>query len=231
MVYSQEQPIRPIEDMSISCRTHCICPPGAKHKCTERRDIPGSTAFVPSVVGLIIAGRLSGTSAGSNAMDMTLETLTGLEPGSYTLVDLRSAHDIGYGKIPGALEIPAGELEEKTARRQQARNSLLRLGAAQPEPAENLRDAGFDAYSLKGRLHGLAESRNGQAGRFPLRPGGGEASASGSEEDLVQFTKAIQGIRAGPAGDVIGVCISGGKRFHAHGQIIPGTENPQQIPL
>ena len=58
VVYSQEQPIRPIEDMSISCRTHCICPPGAKHKCTERRDIPGSTAFVPSVVGLIIAGEI-----------------------------------------------------------------------------------------------------------------------------------------------------------------------------
>lgn len=58
VVYSQEQPIRPIEDMSISCRTHCICPPGAKHKCTERRDIPGSTAFVPSVAGLIIAGEI-----------------------------------------------------------------------------------------------------------------------------------------------------------------------------
>ena len=58
VVYSQEQPIRPVEDMSISCRTHCICPPGAKHKCTERRDIPGSTAFDPSVVGLIIAGEI-----------------------------------------------------------------------------------------------------------------------------------------------------------------------------
>ncbi len=41
-----------------SCRTHCICPPGAKHKCTERRDIPGSVAFVPSVAGLIIAGEV-----------------------------------------------------------------------------------------------------------------------------------------------------------------------------
>lgn len=58
VVYSEEKPTRPIEDMSISCRTHCICPPGAKHKCTERRDIPGSTAFVPSVVGLIIAGEV-----------------------------------------------------------------------------------------------------------------------------------------------------------------------------
>lgn len=58
VVYSEEQPIRPLNDMSISCRTNCICPPGAKHKCTERRDIPGSAAFVPSVAGLIIAGEV-----------------------------------------------------------------------------------------------------------------------------------------------------------------------------
>ena len=58
VVYSEEQPTRPLEDMSISCRTNCICPPGAKHKCTERRDIPGSVAFVPSVAGLIIAGEV-----------------------------------------------------------------------------------------------------------------------------------------------------------------------------
>ena len=58
VVYSKEKPRRPLEDMSISCRTNCICPPGAARKCTERRDIPGSTAFVPSVVGLIIAGEV-----------------------------------------------------------------------------------------------------------------------------------------------------------------------------
>lgn len=58
VVYSEEKPTRPIEDMSISCRTNCICPPGAAHKCTERRDIPGSLAFVPSVAGLIIAGEV-----------------------------------------------------------------------------------------------------------------------------------------------------------------------------
>ena len=58
VVYSEEQPTRPVEDMSISCRTHCICPPGAAHKCTERRDIPESVAFVPSVAGLIIAGEV-----------------------------------------------------------------------------------------------------------------------------------------------------------------------------
>ncbi len=58
VVYSEEYSTRPLEDMSISCRTNCICPPGAAHKCTERRDIPGSVAFVPSVAGLIIGGEV-----------------------------------------------------------------------------------------------------------------------------------------------------------------------------
>lgn len=59
VVYSEEIPTRPIEDVAISCRNNCICPPGAEHKCTERRDIPGSVAFVPSVAGLIIAGEVA----------------------------------------------------------------------------------------------------------------------------------------------------------------------------
>ena len=58
VVYSEEQPLRPIEDMAISCRAHCICPPGTKRHCTDRRDIPGSIAFVPSVAGLILAGEV-----------------------------------------------------------------------------------------------------------------------------------------------------------------------------
>lgn len=66
VVYSEEKPTRPLEDMSISCRSNCICPPGAEHKCTERRDIPGSVAFVPSVAGLIIAGEV--------VKDLTLPT-------------------------------------------------------------------------------------------------------------------------------------------------------------
>ena len=67
VVYSDEPPIRPLEDMSISCRSHCICPPGAQHKCTERRDIPGSTAFVPAVAGLMIAGEIIKDLSGVNS--------------------------------------------------------------------------------------------------------------------------------------------------------------------
>lgn len=58
VVYSKEKPITPIDDMSISCRTNCICPPGTARKCTQRRQVPGSNAFVPPAAGLIIAGEV-----------------------------------------------------------------------------------------------------------------------------------------------------------------------------
>jgi len=58
VVYSTEPPIRPLDDETISCRSHCICPPGTKRKCTERRDIPGSNAFVPSAAGFILAAEV-----------------------------------------------------------------------------------------------------------------------------------------------------------------------------
>ena len=58
VVYSREPAMTPVDDMAISCRTHCICPPGTARKCTQRRQVPGSNAFVPAVVGLILAGEV-----------------------------------------------------------------------------------------------------------------------------------------------------------------------------
>ena len=58
VVYSKEQPITPVDDMAINGKTNCVCPPGTARKCTQRRAVPGSTAFVPSVAGLIIAGEI-----------------------------------------------------------------------------------------------------------------------------------------------------------------------------
>ena len=58
VVYSKEPPIAPEEDMSISCRAHCVCPPGTARKCTQRRQVPGSNAFVPAAAGLILAGEV-----------------------------------------------------------------------------------------------------------------------------------------------------------------------------
>lgn len=58
VVYSKEQPLRPIETDDNSCSTVCVCPKGTTRKCTVRNQIPGSVSFVPSVSGLIIAGEV-----------------------------------------------------------------------------------------------------------------------------------------------------------------------------
>lgn len=39
-------------------RTHCICPKGTAQKCTFRRQVLGSNAFVPAAAGLIVAGEV-----------------------------------------------------------------------------------------------------------------------------------------------------------------------------
>ena len=144
-------------------------------------------------------------------MEMTLETLTALEPGSYTLVDLRSAHDIGYGKIPGALEIPAGELEERLPGDSKPVILYCAWGRLSQEPAENLRDAGFDAYSLKGGYMGWLKAEMARQD---------DSLCAQVEESLrkrfrkkiwCSFTKAIREYELVRPGDVIGVCISGGK--------------------
>ena len=58
VVYSKEPAMTPVDEMAISCKTNCICPPGTARKCTQRRQIPGSNAFVPAVAGLIVAGEI-----------------------------------------------------------------------------------------------------------------------------------------------------------------------------
>ncbi|MCR5702739.1 MAG: tRNA threonylcarbamoyladenosine dehydratase [Lachnospiraceae bacterium] len=49
VVYSDEQPIRPLEGIPTDCN---------EDNNTRRKDVPGSTAFVPAVAGLLIAGEI-----------------------------------------------------------------------------------------------------------------------------------------------------------------------------
>ncbi|MBP1736213.1 MAG: hypothetical protein H6Q60_94 [Oscillospiraceae bacterium] len=59
VVYSEEPALTPAEeDPAASCKANCVCPPGTARTCTQRRQIPASNAFVPSVAGLIIAGEV-----------------------------------------------------------------------------------------------------------------------------------------------------------------------------
>lgn len=65
VVYSKERPIETL--LHGGCGKACICPPGAANNCEQKRAVPGSISFVPSVVGLICAG-------------VVVRGLTGIEP-------------------------------------------------------------------------------------------------------------------------------------------------------
>lgn len=58
VVYSKEAPLKPLEIEESSCKSNCICPPGTQRKCTERRAIPGSNAFVPAAAGILAGGEV-----------------------------------------------------------------------------------------------------------------------------------------------------------------------------
>lgn len=55
VVYSKEKPLHVSQS---GCGKNCICPPGSARNCDQRRAVPGSISFVPSVVGLIVAGQV-----------------------------------------------------------------------------------------------------------------------------------------------------------------------------
>ena len=59
-------------------------------------------------------------------MELTLEELEALEPGSYTLLDLRSEQETAYGTIPGSVPANAAALPEGLPA---ASSALKRLNA------------------------------------------------------------------------------------------------------
>ncbi len=58
VVYSKEKPLRPIRDPEAESGKKDNCTPEETGNQAGRREIPGSTAFVPSVAGLIIASEV-----------------------------------------------------------------------------------------------------------------------------------------------------------------------------
>jgi len=58
VVYSEESPLSPVEDRSITAKADSDLAPGSERKGNDKKLSPGSVAFVPSVAGLIIAGEV-----------------------------------------------------------------------------------------------------------------------------------------------------------------------------
>lgn len=58
VVYSDEPPLRPLEDEDADCQRECASPPDIARPDGARRAVPGSNAFVPAAAGLLIASEV-----------------------------------------------------------------------------------------------------------------------------------------------------------------------------
>ena len=161
-------------------------------------------------------------------MDITINELGQLTPDSYILLDMRGDVEVGHGIIPGAIHMSKEEILEKysgglvkadeaeAAERENSAEKKLIVycarGRISQELAEELRDRGYDAYSLKGGYTSwlLNEMKNQQADEVGAQV---EKSIRKKFRKNIwcKFTKAINQYELVKEGDCIAVCISGGK--------------------
>ena len=161
-------------------------------------------------------------------MDITINELEQLMPDSYRLLDMRGNVEVGHGMIPGAIHMSKDAILEKyqgglvkaeeqaaQAREDLADKKLIiycARGRISQELAEELRDRGYDAFSLKGGYTAwlLEQMKNQQADEVCAQV---EKSIRKKFRKNIwcKFTKAINQYELVKEGDCIAVCISGGK--------------------
>lgn len=92
-----------------------------------------------------------------------------LQRGSVVLVDVREPYEWDAGRIDGAVHLPMGELGARVGELDRDATIVVqcRIGGRSGVVAQALRDAGYDAWSLRGGI--LDWDRGGR----PLSPEGG----------------------------------------------------------
>ena len=165
-------------------------------------------------------------------MELTLEELEALEPGSYTLLDLRSEQETAYGTIPGSVPANAAALPEGLPAEPGRIVLFCTRGKLSLETAERLRDEGFDACSLKGGyLAWLMRQMQRQEA---------EELCSRVENSLrkrfrlklwCNFTKAIRQYELVKPNDRIAVCMSGGKDSMLMAKLFQELQRHTQVSL
>lgn len=145
-------------------------------------------------------------------MEITVAELAGWAPGSYLLYDIRGERERAYGCIPGAVARGADELLADPPRTDLPLILYCARGVISEEPAEQLSEMGYRAYSL----------REGYAGWLRAHLAGGQAAEVTARVEqglrttykttlLSPFLKAVKQYALIRPGDRIAVCMSGGK--------------------
>lgn len=146
---------------------------------------------------------------------MSQDEFDALKPGQAQIIDIRDASSTAYGIIPGALNIPAAQLESRVDEIDRTRPVVLYCarGIFSVDEAEKLRARGVNAFSLDEGYAGWVMSQ--------MQRDEDEAERRHKIEESIrktyhrrlfsQFAKAIRTYDLLKPGDRVAVCISGGK--------------------
>lgn len=146
-------------------------------------------------------------------MEIALEQFDKLNKDEYSLLDMRSESDRAYGIIPGAEPIDPDDLENGVIR---AKNGKIVIycahGVVSAKAAENLRNRGYEAYSLKGGyLDWLRREMQKDTGADFCEKAEQSIRKKFRVELMSKFIKAVKQYKLLSEGDRVAVCISGGK--------------------
>ncbi|MCH5304840.1 MAG: ATPase, partial [Ruminococcus sp.] len=136
-----------------------------------------------------------------------------LPENTYTLIDVRSEVSFGFGTIPSAVNVPDIISEAKREKLPKDKKLVLfcMRGNQSIELAEELREMGFDAYSLKDGYGSWLRKycdREDKAREIEISI---TKKRRFKEKIFNRFTKAIVKYELVKPNDKIAVCISGGK--------------------
>lgn len=146
-------------------------------------------------------------------MNITVDELNKLQPGSYDIYDTRGEIEVSHGEIKGAIHI---NIEEFLANPPQDKEHMMIIvcnrGRFSEDWANQLVDMGYNAYSLEGGyLAWLMDAMQRQQEDDICENVEKSIRKKYKKTIWSKFTKAINRYELVKEGDRIAVCISGGK--------------------
>ena len=167
-------------------------------------------------------------------MELTLDQLADLPEGSYQLIDVRDGISYDFGTMDNAVNIPDVAAAAREGRLPGDRKLILFcMHGRQSLPlSEELRQMGYDAYSLEGgygawlrKLAGRKEDRSREIERTIIK------RRVFRERLFSRFTKAVIRYELVQPGDRIAVCISGGKDSMLMAKLFQELQRQNKFPF
>ena len=149
-------------------------------------------------------------------IEVEYEQIKGWDDSSYILIDMRDEGSVEYGMIPGARWESVSSINNSESNLPKDKKIVLYCmrGVNSIEVAKELRDKGYDAYSLKGGYYNylsLKMSEDIQNEKERVKQIELSIRKKFHKELFSKFAKGINEYELVKENDHIAVCISGGK--------------------